>query len=121
MARTTDPLKPNKRGLLKTVLGKPFNARLGAGKAPVQTGGVVVPKFRPSAIVKRPSVQAPKLPVAPQGFRKSDNTFTKFNTKTKITTRYNADGSLFRKGRPAGRRTVPAGAGGRGTRVVQAQ
>ena len=68
------------------------------------------------------SAVPPITPVVPRApIVADDGTFTKFNTGTKITTRYNADGTLFRKARPKGRRLVPAGAGGRGFRVKQAK
>jgi len=116
MARSTDP---QQRGILKRILGRPYNSNLRKNNAPVQTGGEVVPKFSPQAGVRaRSRVAAPPLPG--QNFPKSgDGTYTKYNTTTKQTVRYNADGSLYRKPRPAGRRYVPAGAGGRGTRVKQ--
>lgn len=56
----------------------------------------------------------PKAPIVT-----ADKTYTKYNTGTKVTTKYNADGTRFRKARPKGRRLVPAGAGGKGFRVVQ--
>jgi len=58
----------------------------------------------------------PKAPVVAD-----DGTYTVFNSGTKKTIRYNADGTPFRKARPKGRRLVPAGAGGRGFRVKQAK
>lgn len=70
-------------------------------------------RFKSTLPAIKPLV-TPKAPVIA-----ADGTYTKYNTGTKITTKYNADGTPFRKARPKGRRLVPAGAGGRGFRVKQ--
>lgn len=114
-------IHPRKRGLLKTILNKPFNTNLLSKNKPGPiVGGIPTKKFTPNALSRRkPIIPDKNIPLL-KGFKSGpDKSYTTYNTNTKVTTKFNVDGTRFRKARPKGRRVVPAGAGSRGFRVIQ--
>jgi len=91
------------RGVLRTLFNKPFNSKLFGGKTPTQTGGVVKPKFKPNSI-GRPVSKLTTVKPPKQGFTPiDDGTYTQYNSKTRQTIKYNADGSRYRR-KPRGTR-----------------
>jgi len=87
------PKNPRRRGLLKTILGKPYNAKIFNKKVPATNPPDIVPKFSPTAGARNvnklvPPIQARPAPVDDGSY----SVATGGNGKFKKVTYYNKDG-----------------------------
>ena len=91
------PKNPRKRGLLKSILGKPYNSKIFSKKVPA-TGGVVGKKFSPTAGARSVKTAVPDLQARPTPVDDgSYSVATGGKGKFKTIAYYNKDGKRIRK------------------------